>query len=146
MTVNPDDENSKDASGRVLIGKSKKVSVEKDFRKQFASTFTAKFSPNGDSPSLGRVNPNLDDRTKMPANTRRAGFLMEMKLPEGLDQNFEVGDTKIQYLLRVSIPLYSTYGIFQSVSYLNCIQNCCCGLSHINFRPTPEWKEDSDAT
>ncbi|KAL7064488.1 hypothetical protein AAHC03_05493 [Spirometra sp. Aus1] len=105
MSADGDVANFKNEPGLELIGTSKKASMKKDFRKQFSSKVGEKFPPNDETSSRSTVNPNLDDRTKMPESSRKAGCVMELSVPADLNPNIEVGDTKIKYQLRVHMDV-----------------------------------------
>nr|VZI39159.1 unnamed protein product [Spirometra erinaceieuropaei] len=105
MSADGDVANFKNEPGLELIGTSKKASMKKDFRKQFSSKVGEKFPPNDETSSRSTVNSNLDDRTKMPESSRKAGCVMELSVPADLNPNIEVGDTKIKYQLRVHMDV-----------------------------------------
>uniref|UniRef100_A0A0X3PZS2 Uncharacterized protein n=2 Tax=Schistocephalus solidus TaxID=70667 RepID=A0A0X3PZS2_SCHSO len=107
MTANAEFKDEGDEPGVKLIGTSNRASMKKDFRKAFASKVGEKFQPSMENYGRNPVNSNLDDRTKMPESNRKAGCVMELTLPENLDQNIDVGDTRIQYLLRVYLNVKS---------------------------------------
>ncbi|KAL7064489.1 hypothetical protein AAHC03_05492 [Spirometra sp. Aus1] len=105
LSDNQDVKNPKKEPGLELLHRTKKVSLKKDFPKRFSSKVGERFPPSMDNYAQNSVNPNLDDLAKMPESSRKAGCLVEIPVPAGLDPAIEAGETRIRYHLRIHLDV-----------------------------------------
>uniref|UniRef100_A0A0X3NGD9 Arrestin_C domain-containing protein n=1 Tax=Schistocephalus solidus TaxID=70667 RepID=A0A0X3NGD9_SCHSO len=105
LSDDQDVENPKKEPGLELLYRTKKVALKKDFPKRFTSKVGERFPPDMENYAQNAINPNLDDRAKMPETSRKAGCLVEIPVPAGLDPNIEAGDTRIRYHIRIHLDV-----------------------------------------